>query len=73
MIPETRRLLRVLFGRSAIADPVFAPRPLADLLSYGLGFIDPRTRYYVMSLRDPAPFLRDLLNVLAKAVRRRSA
>ena len=70
MIPETRRLLRVLFARSAIADPVFVPRPVADLLSYVLGFIDIRTRYYVLSLRDPAPFVRDLVNVVRKAVRR---
>jgi hypothetical protein len=70
MIPETRRLLRVLLSRSAIADPMFRPRPLADLASYALGFVDPRTRYYVMTLRDPAPFLRDIFNVVRKAVRK---
>jgi len=70
MIPETRRLLRILFARSAVADPMFRPRPLADLASYGLGFLDPRSRYYVMSLSDPGPILRDFLNVARKVVRR---
>jgi len=70
MIPETRRLLRILFSRSAVTDPAFVARPLGDLASYVTGFIDPRTRYYVMSPRDPGPLARDLWNVIGKALSR---
>ena len=70
MIPETRRLLRILFNRSAIADPVFKPRPFTDLLSYFVGFIDPRMRYYVFSWHDPMPFVADIASMIRKALRR---
>jgi predicted ATP-grasp superfamily ATP-dependent carboligase len=69
MIPETRRLLRLLFKRGEIADPFFKARPLCDLVSYLLGFFDPRMRYYLFSLRDPGPFLADAKSVLLKALR----
>jgi predicted ATP-grasp superfamily ATP-dependent carboligase len=69
MIPETRRLLRILFNRSAIADPVFKPRPFADLMSYFVGFIDPRMRYYVFSWQDPMPFVADIMSMIRKALR----
>jgi hypothetical protein len=68
MIPETRRLARLLFGRAAIADPFFRARPLRDLASYLIGFLDPRMRYYVFSPSDPGPFLADMKAALAKAV-----
>lgn len=70
MIPETRRLLRILFKRSAIVDPVFKARPLADLFDYFVGFIDPRMRYYVFSWRDPMPFVSDMASIFKKALRR---
>ena len=66
MLPETRRLFRVLFGRKAIADPYYKARPLRDLVSYLLGFLDPRMRYFVFSIVDPGPFLRDMLSGLIK-------
>ena len=70
MIPETRRLTRLLFNRNAIADPVFRPTPLADLASYIFGFFDPRMRYFLFRWRDPGPFFADIKAVLVKAVRR---
>ncbi len=70
MIPETRRLLRLLFERSAIADPSFIPRPLTDLLNYFVSFIDPRMRYYIFSWRDPMPFVADTISMIRKALRR---
>lgn len=69
MIPETRRLARV-FRRSAIADPTFRARPWHDLAAYVLGFLDPRTRYYVFSPLDPGPFIADLKAGMAKLLRR---
>ena len=70
MIPETRRLLRILFNRGAIADPFFKARPFEDLLSYIFGFVDPRMHHYIFSWRDPVPFFADTLSVIRKALRR---
>ena len=69
MIPETRRLLRILGPRSAIADPFFVRKPMRDLVLYFVEFFDWRARYYVFSWRDPAPFFADLLSVIRKALR----
>jgi predicted ATP-grasp superfamily ATP-dependent carboligase len=66
MIPETRRLIRVLFGRGAITDPLYRPTPMADLWRYLAGFIDPRTRNYVFSWTDPGPFLADLRGIIGR-------
>lgn len=72
MIPETRRLLKLLtFARSR--DPYFRSRPFVDLASYVLGFVDPRSRYYVFTLSDPRPFFADLWNGVRKLLRRGSA
>lgn len=70
MIPETRRLARILWRRSAITDPAFVARPWRDLASYVTSFADPRTRYYVLDMDDPGPSLADLRRVLRKALRR---
>jgi predicted ATP-grasp superfamily ATP-dependent carboligase len=72
MIPETRRLARLLFRRGAIADPAFVATPLRDLANYLLGFLDPRTHYYVLSFGDIGPSLADLRAVFRKIARRRS-
>ena len=69
MIPETRRLLRVLRGSNGIADPFFRCTPWRDLARYVLGFFEPSMRYYVFSWRDPGPFFTDLSGVVAKASR----
>lgn len=68
MIPETRRLWRVLFERHKIQDPALGLTPLRDLLAYLAAFLDPRTRYYVLCWRDPLPFLMDLWFVLRKGL-----
>ncbi len=70
MVPETKRLARVLLSPGRIGDPFFQRRPLADLAAYLLTFLDPRARYYVFSLSDPRPWLRDMMQMLKKAVRR---
>ena len=70
MVPETKRLARILLARGRIGDPFFVARPLMDLADYVLGFFDPRTRYYVLTLTDPRPWVRDMVQMLKKAVRR---
>lgn len=66
MLPETRRLVRVLFQRGKIADPYYPVRPLRDLAAYLLGYLDPKMRYFVFSFRDSGPFRRDMLSGLLK-------
>lgn len=70
MVPETKRLVRLLLAPGRISDPFFRRRPVADLLGYILAFFDPRTRYYVFALSDPRPWMRDIAQMLRKAVRR---
>ena len=62
-IPETRRMLRIMrTGEAEGRRRAFA--------SWLLGGLDPTTRHYVWSWRDPGPFLRDMLNLALKPVRR---
>ncbi|MCI4590853.1 carboxylate--amine ligase [Sphingobium sp. BYY-5] len=70
MVPETKRMVRLLWTPGRISDPFFRRRPVADLFGYLIAFIDLRTRYYVFSLTDPRPWLRDMAQMVRKAVRR---
>lgn len=64
MIPETRRLFRIVMKGNSIRDPAFQRRPVSDVVSYFTGFLDPKMRYYVLSLSDPKPWVTDLVNVV---------
>ena len=68
MIPETRRLFNILFGRKPIAN--FRRNRIADLISYFGGFFDPRMRYFIFSPDDAGPFCHDLGGVIRKFLRR---
>ena len=68
MVPETRRLARLLIGPKS-ADPQFRATPWRDLATYVLGFFDPRMRYFVWHWSDPGPFLADMRNIIRKAWR----
>ena len=70
MVPETKRLARILLAPGRIDDPFFRRRPVVDLVAYLLAFFDPRARYYVFSRSDPRPWLRDMVQIVRKAVRR---
>lgn len=70
MVPETKRLLRVLMAPGRIADPYFRRRPMADLLTYLLDFVRPHTHFYVFALSDPRPWMRDMAQMIRKAARR---
>ncbi|MFB0875644.1 MULTISPECIES: carboxylate--amine ligase [unclassified Sphingobium] len=70
MVPETKRLFRILFRPGRIGDPFFRRRPIADLVGYLAGFFDPRARYYVFSRSDPHPFLNDMAQIVRKVLRR---
>jgi len=64
-IPETKRLLRILFQRDRIPDPTLHFNPWVEIFSYIAGFFDPRMRYFVWSWRDPLPFFADLWNAFS--------
>jgi predicted ATP-grasp superfamily ATP-dependent carboligase len=66
MVPETRRLLRVLFAQRRIADRSLRFSRGRELAAYLSGFAD-RTRHYVWSWRDPGPFVVDSWFVLRRA------
>ena len=66
MIPETYRLLRILFARDKIGPGAEQFSRFEALRDFLLGFVSPRTRYYVFWLRDPKPFLADLWFIAAK-------
>jgi predicted ATP-grasp superfamily ATP-dependent carboligase len=65
-IPETKRLLRVLFQKARILDPFYRPDPLRSLLSYLSFPLRPSSRWFIFQLTDPKPFLSDLTAVLRK-------
>ena len=67
MIPETKRLLRLLFRPSLVADRQLVLRRRAELLGYLVDFVRPGTRYYLFQWRDPRPFFHDLWHVLSRA------
>lgn len=69
LIPELRRLHRVLVQPGRIADPFFKPTPLADLADFGARTLAPRTRHYVWQWSDPAPLFRDAWSVIVKSLR----
>ncbi len=69
MVPETRRLLRVLFGQQRIADKTLVFRRVPAVLGYCAEFLRPASRYYVFDTRDPKPFFSDIGQMLAKGAR----
>ena len=69
MVPETKRLLRILFGQSKIKDKTIRFRRLPELAGYCLDFVRPSSRYYVFEANDPKPFVNDVRNMLGKALK----
>ena len=70
MVPETRRLLRILFRPGSIQDRRLRFGRLAESLGYVVDFVRPRTHYYVFKWSDPCPFIADMWAVLRKAITR---
>ncbi len=68
MVPETKRLIRILFGQRHIADKTVVFQRLPTLLGYCADFLRSDSRYYVFETRDPRPFFSDLKNMLRKAL-----
>lgn len=66
MIPETRRLLTILFRPNAIQNKQLRFDKRRELMSYLFDFLRPCTRYYVFTWRDPWPCFRDCGFVIRK-------
>ncbi len=66
MIPEAKRLARVLFQPDKIIDPLFRVRPAKEVLDFFGDFFSPRTCYFVFRWDDPKPFLADMANLVTK-------
>jgi predicted ATP-grasp superfamily ATP-dependent carboligase len=67
LVPETRRLLRVTFGRAAIPDRSLKLSAIRELVDYLSGFIS--SRHYVFCHSDPQPFVADMLFMGRELVR----
>lgn len=73
MVPETKRLARILFAPHKIPDRKVSFKRGPELLSYLADFVRPRSRYFVFDRRDPQPFLHDLGQMLKKLTGKRAA
>lgn len=65
LAPDIKHLLAVLRGRDRGLG-----QKLRTALRFVADFADPRVRYYVWSLRDPAPLFGDVLATVTKRLRR---
>ena len=66
MIPETRRVLRVVFNPRSIQDRALRISKTRTLVDYMAGFFRPSIRYYVFSFNDPMPCVMDMKAVFCK-------
>lgn len=69
MVPETRRLLTILFRASRIQDRQLRFHKATEIWAFFSGFVRPHNCYYVFSWRDPLPCIADLAFVLRKMIR----
>ena len=72
MVPETKRLARVLFAAHKIPDRSLSFRRIPEVLSYLADFVRPRSHYFVFDRKDPQPFLQDVRQILGKVFGGRS-
>jgi predicted ATP-grasp superfamily ATP-dependent carboligase len=73
MIPETRRVLTLLFRSGTLKNTTLERRRGHAVARYLIDFLQPSTRYFVFSCRDPRPFFADMQFMVAKALRRLAA
>jgi predicted ATP-grasp superfamily ATP-dependent carboligase len=70
MIPETQRLFTLLRRRGRTQNRALSFSVFGEGVAYMRQFFSPRSRYYVLTLRDPGPFLADMVFATRRAVRR---
>lgn len=69
MIPELKRLAVILFAPDRIRNKALRFSRARETLALLGGLLDPRRRYYLFTLSDPLPALRDGGHALAKGLR----
>ncbi|MGP9801176.1 carboxylate--amine ligase [Rheinheimera sp. NSM] len=67
MIPELKRLWRIVVQPGLIKDPQCHFNKAAEIAAFVGYFFHPRCRYYVFAWDDPAPFFADLTQALNKS------
>jgi predicted ATP-grasp superfamily ATP-dependent carboligase len=70
IIPDARRLLRLIFQSHLVKDPNFKFSIGTEAFNFFISFINPSMRYYVLDVRDPLPWAQDMLNVAVKITKR---
>ena len=70
LVPDCKRLFRILFRADAIADPAVSFSRWRETAAFFLRFLDPGCRYFVFQWGDPQPWIRDMRNAIAKLLRR---
>ncbi len=65
-LAETKRLLRILFQPAKIQDRSLRFNLAREIASYFAYYFNPSHRYYILSLSDPLPFLKDMVLVLKR-------
>lgn len=72
MIPEVRRLVRLLFQSKSIQDPSYRYSKIKEFFDFFLYFFHPKMSYYLFTLSDPGPFFADIKNMTSKAILKRN-
>jgi predicted ATP-grasp superfamily ATP-dependent carboligase len=70
---ELRRLCVLLFRPGRVQNREFRFNPLLEVMRFLLRFLNPNTRYYLFTLKDPLPFVADTLLKIGRLLRGRSA
>tara|TARA_R110001583_G_scaffold143203_1_gene295308 strand:+ start:17568 stop:18794 length:1227 start_codon:yes stop_codon:yes gene_type:complete len=70
MIPEIKRLIRILFQPQLITDPNVSFSALSELGAFTGRFLKPNIHSYVFEWEDPKPFLSDMRNAARKVLRK---
>lgn len=66
LFPDLKRVLRILFQPNRIQDRTLRFSRTAEVLGFIAFLLNPRSRYYVMSLTDPKPFFSELWFLLRR-------
>ncbi|WP_421862716.1 hypothetical protein [Motiliproteus sp.] len=70
MIPELKRIARIVLQPDQIADPFTRFSKTQELALFISRWFDPRCRFYVFEWTDPQPFLSDMRQAAAKILKR---
>lgn len=64
---EIKRLFRILFQPGKIRDPYFKLQPTREIFRFVIDFFKPNVSYYLWATDDPAPFFKDIANMVFRS------